>query len=416
MLERLYKLSTDALRVVPDTYLRPLYHSIDWEYPLTALLGSRGVGKTTLLLQRLQKLSLKPQEALYVDLGDIYFQQQRLIDFVQLFMEKGGKYLFIDEVHRYGFGGDWAQELKQVYDLYRQQITIAFTGSSAIKILQQKADLSRRVQQHAIPGLSFREYLVLKQQLSDLAPLSLTDILTDSTTITRDLLDRYQLQPLPILNAYLTHGYYPFGLESATGYLSRLNETVQLVLESDIPSVLQSGEADYTKLGRLLYSVALSAPFKPNISKLSERLGMSRETVLRYLKLLEEANLLITLRATAKGMAALAKPDKVYLNNTNLLQALAPHEAMVGTVRETFVANQLTYLTHEKHIVPTELRLPKTGDFALVHRDATYLFEVGGPTKTRRQIGTDEHAYAIVDATVTDDPRRIPMWLFGLLY
>ncbi len=416
MITRLQRISQDALASVPTTFVRPLYDGIDWDYPLSALLGTRGVGKTTLLLQRLKSLELGPEQAMYVDLGDVYFQETRLLDFAQEFRALGGRYLLIDEVHRYGYGADWAQELKQVYDLYRQDLTVSFTGSSAIQILQQKADLSRRVLQHRVPGLSFREYLSLKLGLAGLPVYDVLDVLEHSPEIVRELTERWGIKPLVHFAAYTQSGYYPYSLEGTSGYLSRLNGSVQLVLESDIPAVIPSGEADYAKLGRLLYAVASSVPFKPNITKLAERLSMSRETVVRYLNLLEDANLLINLRSTAKGVSALAKPDKIYLNNPNLLYALAPNEANLGTIRETFFINQLNYLTYDTHVVRTELRLPPAGDFLLLYRDRSYLFEVGGAGKTRQQIGQQDNAFAVVDTDVTDDKFRIPLWLFGFLY
>ncbi|OAV44227.1 ATP-binding protein [Lewinella sp. 4G2] len=416
MLERLYRLSEDAVRSTDTDFIRPLYHTIDWDSSLNALLGARGVGKTTLLLQRLQALDLPPSEALYVDLGDLHFQRNRLLEFAQEFRAQGGRYLFIDEVHRYGFGGDWAQEIKQIYDLYRKDLKVTFTGSSAIRILQQKADLSRRATQHRVAGLSFREYLILAKGIQDLPVLSVEELLKNSVETARQIPEQFHFRPLEHFRDYLDLGYYPFSLEGTTGYISKLNESVQLVLESDIPSAIDSGEADYAKLGRLLYAIASSVPFKPNISKLAERLQMSRETVLKYLKMLEEADLVISLRAVTKGVAALSKPDKIYLNNTNLMRALAPVDVAVGTLRETFFINQLRHLTFEKHILPTEIKLPKAGDFTLLRRDGTYTFEIGGPSKTRKQIGTDVNSFAVVDTDVTDDPHRIPLWLFGFLY
>ena len=412
-MDRLYRLSDVYARQVDLTYIRPLYERIDWEGHLTALLGARGVGKTTLLLQRLRQLDRPTREALYVDLGDLYFQENRLLEFIGGFAEQGGRYLFIDEVHRYGYG-TWAQELKQAYDLYRDRLRIVFTGSAAVRILHQQADLSRRVRQVRIPGLSFREYLHLKGIVS-LPQYSLQQLLTEHETIVRELLSS-GFRPAAHLADYWREGFYPFFLSDPLGYLDRLNTVIQLVLEIDIPAVQQGGRSDYQKLSRLLYAVASAPPFQPNISKLGNRLGMARETILQYLDLLSRADLLIPLRAEAKGVAALAKPDKVYLNNTNLLYALAPTQVDIGTVRETFVLNQLDYLTHEAHILPPELRLPKRGDFVFQNKDQRLLFEVGGPNKGSKQIGTAPDHYVITDTEQTGTPHKIPLWLFGLLY
>lgn len=284
-----------------------------------------------------------------------------------------------------------------------------------MRILKQRADLSRRVLEHRIPGLSFREYLWLRHG-ETLERLSLRDVLDDSVEIANQLVRQRDFRPLRYFPEYLRNGYYPYGLEMRTGYLRQVNQTVQLVLESDLPAVVEQGEVDYAKMGRLLYAVASSVPFQPNVSKIAERLALSWETVLRYLRLLERADILVNLRRAEKGITALSKPDKIYLNNTNLLYALAPNETLIGTVRETFFANQLSQLTHEQHVAATELRLPKRGDFLLRHRTGDYLYEVGGPNKTLAQIGAGNGHFVLIDTDVTDDPRRIPLWLFGLLY
>jgi len=394
--------------------VRPLYHTIDWENHLNALLGTRGVGKTTLLIQRLQELKLPPSKAMYIDLGDPYFQENRLFDFGQDYASRGGQYLFIDEVHKYGYG-TWAQELKQLYDVYRNRLKITFTGSSAIKILKQKADLSRRALQHRVPGLSFREYLILAEGI-ELPILNYKDILNDRDAVVNQVFENGSFTPLAFFENYLREGYYPLFLSRKTGYTRRLSEIVQLVLESDIPSVVDAGNVDYQKISRLLYAISSSVPFTPNISKLSARLGMGRDTLLTYLELLERADLVFGLRSEAKGVAALGKPDKLYLNNTNLLHMFAPNQWEIGTARETFFLNQLNYLTYEAHILPPEIRIPKKGDFVLIDKSDRYVFEVGGPKKTSKQIGQDPNHFVVADTETTGSSHRIPLWLFGLLY
>lgn len=413
-MERLYSISQSTLALATLEYVRPLYHSIVWENNLNALLGTRGVGKTTLLLQRLKKLNLPPNEALYIDLGDIFFQENRLLDFVSEFVARGGKYLLVDEVHRYGFG-TWAQELKQVYDIYRSKVKVTFTGSSAIKILEQKADLSRRALEFRIPGLSFREYLYLKHD-KEVSVLSYREILTNHQEITRHLMADTGFLPLPALESYWKEGYYPLFLEDRPGYFSRLNVIVQLVLESDIPSTQLSGSADYQKLGRLLFTIASSVPFKPNITKLASRLGIGRDTLLNYLNLLERADLITNLRQESKGTAALAKPDKIYLNNPNLVYALAPNQWEMGMLRETFFLNQLSILKNEPHFLPPEIKLPVKGDFVLLDKDERYIFEVGGASKSSKQIGLTANHFTVVHKEQTFNAHRIPLWLFGLLY
>lgn len=395
-------------------HIRSTYHQIDWQGNLTAVMGARGVGKTTILLQRLVQLDLPVQEALYIDMGDLYFQENRLIDFVNDFVAKGGRYLLIDEVHRYGFG-TWAQELKQAYDLYHGRLSIVFTGSSAIRILQQKADLSRRMLQFRLPGLSYREYLLLAHGIK-LETFSLPDILEHHQEIVNNLLSISNFKPLQRLADYWREGYYPFFLSDQLGYVSRVNTMLQLVLESDLPAIVESGRVDYQKIGRLLFAIASSTPFKPNISKLSSRLGMARETILEYLRLLERADLITNLQSESKGLAALGKPDKIFLNNGNLLHALAPTQVNIGTLRETFFLNQMSYLTREAHILPPEIRLPKKGDFVFLNKGKRYVFEIGGPDKTSRQIGQDENHFIVTDRESTASKHKIPLWLFGMMY
>lgn len=411
---RLYQLSEAALATAPTPHVRPIYYAIDWEGPLNAILGSRGVGKTSLLLQRLRQLDLPPAQALYVDMGDLYFQENRLLEFTERYISEGGQYLLLDEVHRYGFG-TWAQELKQIYDLYRQRIKITFTGSSAIRIIRQKADLSRRVRQYRMGGLSFREYLLLKDRI-EIPPFPLTDILNDHRKLSQEIIHESLPRPLEALRRYWQEGYYPFFLEDPAGYLHRLTEAVQLVLEADIAAVNEQGRTDYRQLGRLLYAIASSVPFKPNISKLAGRLEMGRDTLLRYLGLLEDADLILTLRQEGKGISTLTKPDKVYLNNPSLLHALAPNQVGMGTLRETFFYNQLHHLLYTSAIPAPEIRLPKAGDFVFLDKADRYVFEVGGPQKDRRQIGAADNHFAVIDAERSGGEGMVPLWLFGLLY
>ena len=412
-MEQLLLRSRAALANLETTYTRPLFHTIDWNDPLIVLLGPRGVGKTTLLLQRLASLKLPPREALYVDLGDLYFQANRLVEFAETFLDGGGRYLFIDEVHRYGFAS-WASELKQLYDLYRKRLHIIVTGSSVVRILTKQADLSRRVRSYRLAGLSFREYLLLTQGIR-LPTYSLSQIIGEHRDIVPAIIDQLPAIP-PLLQAYWQHGYYPYFLQGTTGYADRLAASVQTVSEHDIPYATDTAAVDARRLGRLMYAVASSAPFVPDIGKLSERSGISRVSLLRYLQLLETARLLISLRKASRGVAALGKPDKLFLDNPNLLHALAPQQVNLGTLRETFFLNQLTYLTQQPGLMPPELRLPKAGDFLLLTPEDRFLFEVGGPGKRFTQIGKQANHFVVADTTATEDAQRIPLWLFGFLY
>jgi hypothetical protein len=411
-MEQLLLRSQSALKELKTNYRRSLMAVIQWDDPLVFILGPRGVGKTTLLLQRLTELDLPPTEALYVDLGDLYFQANRLIDFAEEFLEQGGRYLLIDEVHRYGFD-TWASELKQLYDLYRSRLKIVVTGSSVVHILTRQADLSRRALSYQMAGLSFREYLILKHGI-EFPVITLPQLLADHRKISREISETLPT-PLPLLKEYWKEGYYPFFLNGTTGYSDRLANSVQTVLEHDVPYATGGAAVDARKLGRLMYAIASSVPFLPDMNKLSKRTGISRVTLLRYLDLLQRARLITSLRRESRGIAALGKPDKLYLDNPNLLHALAPQQVNTGTLRETFFLSQLKQLTYGKGLASPEIRLPKNGDFVFSTPDQRLLFEVGGPKKGFQQIGEDPNHYVVADATFTEHARRVPLWLFGFL-
>ncbi len=413
-MESLKRRSNSLSASVTVAYERALLHEIDWEDPLVVILGPRGVGKTTLLLQRLKKLALPPSKALYVDMGDLYFRANRLIDFIESFIVQGGTHLFIDEIHRYGYDG-WAAEIKQAYDLYRDKISIVVTGSSVIKIINEQADLSRRALKYRMAGLSLREYLLLKNGIN-LPILQLDDLTSKQGEIAGDLLLTKDFVPVKELHEYWEKGYYPYFLERKSGYVSRLLDSIQTVLEHDIPYGTGSSASDPDKLGRLLYAVASSAPFTPNINKIAQRTSISRPTLINYLRQLENAHLIASLRQEGKGISTIGKPDKIYLDNPNIVAALAPGKVEIGTQRETFFLNQLRQLTFGHAIFPPEIKLPKKGDFVFQDKEKRFLFEVGGPNKSRKQISGESSAFTVVDTERSGEQDRIPLWMFGLLY
>lgn len=398
----------------PLTFKRFLLAEIHWSSATIALLGPRGVGKTTLICQRLQQLDLPPNQALYIDLGDLHFQELNLIDFAEYFLEQGGQYLFLDEVHRYP-RNTWTAEIKSIYDHYRHRLKVVFTGSSVVQILNTTADLSRRVRYYHLPGLSFREYLQVNG-ITELPTYALSDVLQGHGEILKKAFQLGEFEPLAHFKQYLKRGYYAFGIENDPAYFERVNQSVQLVLGEDLTHANGSRLSDANKISRLLQAIASSVPFKPNISKLADRTGLNRNTIIEYFHQLERAGLLHQLRTEGKGITPLSKPDKIYLDNPNLIYALSPMKAEIGTVRETFFLNQLSTLQRKKLAFPPEISLPKKGDFAYEDDRGRYVFEIGGHNKTSSQIGTGEHHYTVVNAKSTVSPHRIPLWLFGLLY
>lgn len=388
-------------RKIQDTslsFIRSQMTDIAWEARLIGIKGARGVGKTTLLLQYIKKNLPINEETLYVSLDNIWFTENNLSDLTDSFIKKGGKYLFLDEVHKYP---NWAQELKNIYDDY-PQLKIVFTGSSLLEILNARADLSRRAIIYTMQGLSYREYLNLILKV-EMPILSLEDIVSNHIKLAQDL--NNTIKPLQHFDSYLKSGYYPFFLEAPALYFQRLEEVINLILEIELPLLRKVDIAYINKLKQLLQIIAQSVPFMPNISKLSERIGINRNTLISYLYFLNEAHIIKNLYRDAKGISQLQKPDKIYLDNTNLQYAFSTNNANIGNIRETFFVNQLSY----KHLV----EYTKQGDFRV---DGMYTFEIGGPQKTKKQIKDLENAFIASDDIEYGYQNKIPLWLFGFLY
>jgi len=397
-MEILFERYRKKLAQVQTNFIRSVFFKVDWTDRLIGLRGPRGIGKTTILLQYLKLNHSNDDSALYVSLDNIWFSEQNLVDFVDDFVKRGGKKLFIDEIHKYP---NWAQELKNIYDDF-PEIKIVFTGSSLLEILNARADLSRRAVMYSMQGLSFREYLNLEHG-HEFDPFTLKEIIEDHGKIAPEIVQR--VQPIKYFSDYLKSGYYPFFRENPTTYDQRLEEIVNFILEIELPTLRQVDPAYIIKMKQLLLVVASSVPFKPNVTKLAERIGINRNTLISYFHYLEESGLTMQLFKDAKGITRLQKPDKLYLDNTNLLYTIAPQNVQIGHVRETFFANQLGY----KHVVEyTEM-----GDFKINH---TYTFEIGGKHKTKEQIQGLQNAFIAADDIEIGYQEKIPLWLFGFLY
>ncbi|OWK71896.1 ATP-binding protein [Pedobacter sp. AJM] len=319
--------------------VRPLSKKIDWSDRLISILGARGTGKTTLILQHIKANYGLSDEALYVSMDDIYFSNNKLSDFAEEFRQNGGKILFIDEVHKYP---DWAKEIKNIYDFYKD-LKIVFTGSSIIDISRQKIDLSRRAVQYELTGLSYREFLSFSN-IINLDAISLEDLLQNHIQIAHDLISKFK--PLQYFNEYLKHGYYPFFVENINTYHLRLEKVVRLIIEEDLQFIAGFNPHHSRKIYQLLYILSTNVPFKPNISNLSEKTGISRNAIVEYLYYLYNAKLINTLSAAGKSISTLQKPDKIFLENTYLSFALSPNNTEKGSLREAFFMNQLTNAGH----------------------------------------------------------------------
>ena len=371
---------------------------IDWNDRLIGILGARGTGKTTLLLQRLKAQYGFSNDSMYITMDDIYFTSNLLSDFALQFRQQGGKILFIDEVHKYP---DWAREIKNIYDFYKD-LKIVFTGSSIIDISRQNADLSRRAVQYELTGLSFREFLNFSG-VAKLDAIPLKDILERHVEIAHELILNFK--PLKYFSDYLKFGYYPFFVENVNTYHMRIEKVVRLIIEEDLQFISGFNPHHSRKVYQLLYILATNVPFKPNISKLAKKTDISRNVIVEYLHYLDSARLINALSAAGRSTSILQKPDKIFLENTNLLYALTPENVDMGTMRETFFMSQLKNAKHE-------VKLPLKSDFFI---DDTYTFEIGGKTKSAKQVAAVKHSFIAADDMETGVGNKIPLWLFGML-
>lgn len=387
--ERMTRTSLETQRYLVD--------KIDLNNRLIAVKGARGAGKTTLLLQ-IAKLHLPLSSTLYVSLDHIYFFDNRLYDLAKKFSQFGGTHLLLDEVHKYP---DWSRELKLIYDNF-SELSIIFTSSSMLEIYKSESDLSRRAVSYNLKELSFREFILFETN-KNLPSYSLDEILKNHNAIATKLLA--EMKPLPLFKKYLNSGAYPYYKENENFYIQKLQKTINLVIETDIPAVENLQYDTLVKLKKLLITIATSAPFTPNISKLSEKIGVSRNMMVTSIKILDRAGLVNELYKDTSGIGVLTKPEKLYLNNTNLIIALAKENASVGTMRETFFFNQLKDIH--------QVSWSESADFLI---DKTYTFEIGGKNKSRKQIAGLPNAFVAKDNIEIGFGTIIPIWIFGFLY
>lgn len=389
-MEQLQELFRRLLALTDVTYIRYLHNRIDWSARMIGIVGARGVGKTTLLLQHI-KLHLSTENTLFVNADDLYFAEHRLFDLASDFYKSGGKHLFIDEVHKYT---DWAKELKMIYDYY-PDFQVVFTGSSILDIYKGNADLSRRALSYYLPGLSFREYLALAKGIH-LPAFTLEEIVAHRVEFPTSE------RPLALFRDYLSQGYYPFFREP--GYDIRLRNVVNLTVESDITSYAHLNAASTKKIKQLLYIIAQSVPFKPNFSKIAQMIDLHRNQVVDFLFYLEKAGVIAQLRNDTGGIRQLGKVEKVYLDNTNLAFALSADKPDTGNLRETFFLSQMK-VNHE--VIASD-----KADF----RVDKYTFEVGGRGKGQKQIENGPDSYVIKDDIEYGHGNIIPLWQFGFNY
>ena len=399
-IQELYTNSYRLVSQVSTQKKRYLYHQLPWDSRMLCIRGARGVGKTTMLLQRLaEAFPDGSNKALYVSLDELWFNENRLIDLAEYHYTHGGTHLFLDEVHRYP-QDNWAQEIKNIYDRY-PGFHVVFTGSSILKIDQSQADLSRRCLFFTMQGLSFREYLNFNG-VAFFEPVGLGEILKNHVSLAMDITSKVHV--LQYFDEYLHHGYYPFYHELANGYEMALRQMVVNVIEQDIPQAEPVEQSTINRIKRLVSLIARVTPFTVNVSRLAATLECDRQTVHKLLRTMQRASLINMLFKGRNNMQQLVKPEKVYLENTNLMYALAS-EINIGNIRETFFSNQL-FNAHE-------LTFSGSGDFLI---DNTHTIEVGGHRKSFEQIKDMPDSYLAVDDIEIGNGNRIPLWIFGFLY
>ncbi len=395
-LDYLYQISNRKISGISLDYKRPLYHKINWDNRLIGIKGPKGVGKSTLILQHIKESFPDRSKVLYVSLDNIWFTTNDLTDLVEYHYTHGGSHIFLDEVHRYK---GWQQVMKNIYDDY-PDLHIAYTGSSILRVRTAEGDLSRRLRSYDMNGLSFREYLAF-EGVMDYRILTLEEILSDHVSIASDITAGVKI--LPYFEKYLESGYYPFYKEEGDGYLSRVQEVVTQTIDMDIPAIEDVEYDTLQKLKKLMVILANQVPFIPKMNEFYQKMQTSREQCLKLLNILEYAKLISMLRTPAKALKHISAPDKLYLDNTNMMYALSPN-APTGTIRETFFMNQLS----QSHGVS----LPNKGDFKV---NGKYLFEVGGRKKSFEQIKDEADSFLAIDSIETGNGNKIPLWLFGFL-
>lgn len=379
-------------------FKRYLFDVVKWDNRLIGIKGARGTGKTTILLQWIKAQNLPAEKAAYFSLDDLYFTLHSLKDTVAQFHKNGGSILALDEVHKYK---NWSLEIKNIYDFF-PDIKIIFTGSSIIDISKQEGDLSRRALMYELTGLSYREYLAM-QGIIDLPTISLDDLLFNTAEIKKRVPEDFR--PLAHFGNYLKYGYYPFGLADMPSVHQRINQLIRTIVEVDMAELKDFDIRNAKKLLQLVYVIAQQVPFKPNITSLASKTGIHRNTLNNYLHYLEQAKIISLLFPAGNSVAVLQKPEKIVLNNTTLLYALAEQQSVIGTVRETFFLSQL-YPFHK-------VQLPKQGDFMV---DGKHTFEVSGIGKGKKQIIGLENAWVVKDDLELPMLNNLPLWMFGLLY
>lgn len=395
-MENLLIKSERKIREVNLDFQRYLFGEINFNQRMISILGARGVGKTTLLLQIAKKSEFS--NILYLALDDLFFNDNTLYSLAEDFVLNGGELLLLDEVHKYP---QWSRELKLIYDDF-PNLKVIFTSSSILDIYKGESDLSRRAVSYNLKELSFREFLNFYHNVK-FEKLSLDEIIKNHQEYAFEI--SKQIKPIKYVNEFYQVGAYPYYENDTVEYYQKILNIINLIMDVDIQGIEGLYYEHIAKFKRLLYVLSINAPFTPNITKLANSLQMHRNMLIQALQLLERAELIHTVFKTSKSISILNKPDKIWLHNTNLNFLLSDNKPDVGNLRETFFIHH----THINH----RLSLPEMGDLII---DDKYTFEVGGKNKTKKQIANIPNSFVVRDNIEIGTMNIIPLWLFGFLY
>lgn len=395
-MDSLVKIYLRLLQETDASTFRYLYPNIDWNERCIAIVGAKGVGKTTLLLQHIKTTFAKKDEALFASLDNTWFANHTILELANEFYMNGGTHLFLDEIHHYP---NWAKEIKNIYDSF-PKLKIVFTGSSLLQIYKSTTDLSRRVVYENLEGMSFREFLKF-EKMGDFSTFSLEEIVENHQNIAFKITENVKIMPL--FKKYLKNGYYLFYKEGLRKYEQKLQEAINNVIDVDVPAIENIEFESRYKLKKLMAILATLVPYTPNITDLAVAIDSNRNNTVKYLSLLENAKLLNLISYKNKRIGDLTKPDKVLMNNTNL-SYIYGNNTNIGSIRETFFVNQLNAIS--------DVVLAPKGDFMV----DKYTFEVGGKNKTFEQIKDIPHSFVVADDIEIGHKNKIPLWLFGMLY
>ena len=371
---------------------RDLMDEIDWSDRLIGIKGTRGVGKTTFLLQYAKEKFGNDRSCLFINMNNFYFSGHSIVDFANEFQKRGGKVLLIDQVFKHP---EWSKELRMCYDRF-PNLKIVFTGSSVMRLKEENLELRDIAKSYNLRGFSFREFLNLQTGMKFRA-YSLEEILSTHEQIAKGVLSK--VRPLDYFQDYLHHGFYPFFLEKRN-FSENLLKTMNMMVEVDILLIKQIELKYLSKIKKLLYLLAVDGPKAPNVSQLASDIQTSRATVMNYIKYLTDARLMNMLYPVGESFPK--KPSKVYMYNSNLMYPIRPMEVNAGAVRESFFYNQL--------LKDNKLNEGIKNAHFLVN--TMYNFRI----EENMKVKNNPDMYYAVDKTEIGEGNMIPLWLFGFLY